>query len=248
MCGALRHTWWLGLVSCLLTAPARADLIFSTPTGSTVKGDGSVSAEARFTLGNGTLDITLSNLEDGIKSSGQAISALLFDIDGKWSSPSLSVDNAVFRKFLKKGSPDFSDTPDSQVTRWKLFEGTFANGKSSSSSLTLDVLTGTKPQQLILGDGPYPKKPAGSLFEHGPYVAGSATFRLEIAGITPGTRISNVRFQFGTGDGASDHLVAAGPPVVTGDPLNVPEPSTLAVGLLGVALALGHLIRDRRGR
>jgi hypothetical protein len=245
----LRWALLPAVVSLLPVGPAQASLVFSTPSGSSAGSDGSVSAEADFTPGKGIIDITLKNLQVVIKTSGQAISGLLFTIDlsplPKLTSTSLTLDKATFRTFPKKLNPADTDTPNSTVTRWKLFQGTYADGAKNKSSYTLDALTGTKPQQLIIGNGPYPTKPAGSLFEHAPFIALSETFHLTVAGVTDKTKISNVVFQFGTGDGESDHLVKASPPPDTPHGQAVPEPSSLAIAGLGVLGFLAYGLRRR---
>jgi hypothetical protein len=235
----------LAVFSSLLAIPCRASLVFTTPSGSIAGSDGAVSAEADFTLGNGTIDITLKNLEIDINTSGEAISGLLFNINiSPTPKGTMTEDKATFRNFPKKSDPGFKDTLNNVVTRWKLFQGTLANGKKDGSSFTLDALTGSKPQQLIIGDGPYPKKPAASLFEHSPFIALSETFHLKVAGVTSSTIISNVHIQFGTTDGASDHLLTASPP--PHGPLHLPEPSTLVMAGLGAAGFLGYGVRRRR--
>jgi hypothetical protein len=229
------------VASFLLAGPARASLVFTTPSGSVVGSDGRVSAEADFTLGTGTIDITLKNLEAGIHTSGQAISGLLFSIDiSSTPKAKLTPDKATLRKFTKKGDPGFKDKPDSKVTRWDVFKGAYADGVKNTSSYTLDALTAGKPQQLVIGDGLYPKRPDGSLFDHSEFSALSETFHLKIKGVTASTEISDVVFQFGKVDGKSDHLVKAVDPLA---PPTVPEPSSLAIAGLGVLGFLAYGLR-----
>jgi hypothetical protein len=109
-----------------------------------------------------------------------------------------------------------------------------------SGSYKLDVLGGTghagPAHEIIAGtsdfgasDTPYSHAVAAVAGSgpHNPFVNGSGTFDLSIAGLTPGETISNVEFQYGTTDG-SNHVPGV---------LATPEPAPfLALGLGAVAL------------
>src|ERR1700751_858572 len=57
-----------------------ASITYTTPAGSTDTAGDPVNASALFTTGNGTLTITLNNLQTNIKNSGQLLTDLEFTL------------------------------------------------------------------------------------------------------------------------------------------------------------------------
>src|SRR5262249_5528632 len=92
------------------------------------------------------------------------------------------------------------------------------------------------------GSGPSYSNANGSIAgngPHNPFLAESATFTLNVPGVTSASSISAVKFQFGTTDG-SNQVTGEDPP----DP--VPEPTGLTLAGIGLAMAGGWLGLRRR--
>ena len=224
----MRKPLWLILtvvLAAIMAPGAHADSItFVTPSGATTSG-GPVDASATFVTGDGTLDITLTNLLANPKNVAQLLSDLSFTLSNGATTGTIASSSGQEITVNNDGTFTIGSTVD---TGWVL--------NSTATGLQLDVLgSPTAPSHLIIGppDGSNVYSNAnGSIAgngPHNPFLNGSATFLLGISGVTADTTIDSATFSFGTTEGAD--LVPGTP----GTP--VPEPTSLpllAAGLLSV--------------
>ncbi len=232
----MRKSLWIMLaILVVIGAPiAHADTVtFDTPPGSTTSG-GPVDATATFTTGNGTLSITLTDLQANPTDVAQLLSDLSFTLSNGATTGTISSSSGQEITVSGNGTFTIGSTVD---TGWTL--------NSTATGLQLDVLgTPTGPSHLIIGppDGSNVYSNAnGSIAgngPHNPFLNGSATFLLDIAGVTADTTIDSATFSFGTTEGAD--LVPGTP----GTP--VPEPTSLALLAAGL-LSVVFLRRKRLG-
>lgn len=205
----------VALVVAPLTASA-ALVTFQTPVGATTGGL-PVNAKVTFTTSANTVDVLLENLQANPVSVTQCLSGLLFELDGGQTGGTL--------------------VSSSGIDRFVANDGTFTDGAVSASGwgftnlppANLNVLgTPTAPTHVIIGP-----PGAGNLYTaangsirgnnaHNPFFAQSATFSLNVPGVTANTGITSVTFQFNT---------------APGNTVTVPEPAALGLGGLGLALA-----------
>jgi hypothetical protein len=236
MQNTMRKPLWiiLTVVLAAVMAPgASADSIitFVTPSGATTSG-GPVDASATFVTGAGTLDITLTNLQANPGNVAQLLSDLSFVLSNGATSGTIASSSG---QEITVGSNGTFTTGAAVDTGWAL--------NSTAGGLQLDVLgTATGPSHLIIGPpdggGTY-SNANGSIAgngPHNPFLNGSATFLLDIAGVTADTTITSATFSFGTTEGAD--LVPGTPPP------SVPEPASLT--LLGISLAGASFLRRLR--
>jgi len=231
--------FWAGALSGLaLLAPALASgQVYTTPGGSTTTG-GSVNAEADFTISNGQIVLTLKNLLQNPTADSQLLNGLSFNIGGATGSGALTTTNSGEISTISSGGAYTAGVSDA-LTRWDATE--------TATSVALTTLSGGTPNRLIIGPdskgnldptlgGKYTNANPSITNNHNPSVLGSATFTIDIPGITQNSKLSNVVFDFGT---------QAGSNTVTAT--NVPEPGTLAMfGSLGLTGTI--LLRRRRAR
>jgi PEP-CTERM motif-containing protein len=216
------------LASCL--AASAATITYDTAPGSTTLG-GAVDATATFVTNNDeTLTITLTDLLANPTDVAQLISDISFTLSNSEGTGSILSSSGQDITVNSNGTFTTGSTVD---TGWGL--------TASMSGFHLDVLgTKTAPTHLIIGppDGSNLYSNAnGSIAgnpPHNPFLNGTATFTLEIPGISADTTVTSATFSFGTDEGAN---------LVPGTPRNqptVPEPGTyvmMAVGLGLVGLA-----------
>ncbi len=95
----------------------------------------------------------------------------------------------------------------------------------------------------VSGAGLYSNANSSITGNHNPNTIGSATFYLNIAGVTVDSTISSVKFLFGTGPDGSESGPNVGvvPPSVT-----VPEPATLSLAGMALLGAAGFCSRRRK--
>jgi hypothetical protein len=233
-----------------MSAPAaKAGAIYATAAGISDK-DGALSAQATFTPGNGTITVTLQNLQSGIHADGQQISQFYFTLGGSLSAPTALTNVAGNEVSIAKNGTVASGPT---FVTGSNFHWAFA---VSGTGVSLDTLNGVggKPNHLIIGpangDGNYSSN--ASVFQHNPSFAGSATFTLSVPGVTSNsvldsTNILNVVFGFGTSgnDHFAGQFVGGGPDGHPG-PAGAPEPSSLVLLGLGAAGMAGWGWRRRR--
>jgi hypothetical protein len=194
---------------------------------------GAVDATATFVTGPGTITITLNDLLANPTSVGQLISDINFTLSNGATTGTLSGSSAPQISIDKSGASTMGATG---AAGWVLNNGV-------SGGLQLDALGApTAPSELIIGPGPY-SNANGSIAgnkPHNPFLDGTATFTVDVTGVTAATTISGAVFSFGTTEGASD---VTGTP---GTPASVPEPATLtSFGACALALLVASLTRLR---
>jgi hypothetical protein len=223
----------LTVVLAAVRAPAaNADSItFVTPSGATTSG-GPVDASATFVTGAGTLAITLTDLQANPTDVAQLLSDLSFVLSNGATSGTIASSSGQEITVNSGGTFTTGATVD---TGWAL--------NSTAVGLQLDVLgTPTAPSHLIIGPpggGGIYSNANGSIAgngPHNPFLNGSATFLLDIAGVTADSTITSATFSFGTTEGA-DLVPGTTPP-------SVPEPASLT--LLGISLAGASFLRRLR--
>jgi hypothetical protein len=222
---------------------AEADPItYITPTGSTTA-DGAVSATASITLGNGFFTVVLTNLGQNPTADGQEISAFIIDVKG--TTGSLTTSNSGETTTISSNG-SYTAGVASTLTKWK------ATG--STNSVELNVLTGGKPNELIIGPdskgnldptlGGLYSNANPSITGHEPSVLGTATFTVTDASITTSSSVTGAIFQFGTtaGQDQVDGSLQQGV-----QPAVVPEPATIIMTGLGLgAFGLVRILRKAR--
>jgi hypothetical protein len=214
----------------LVTSVQAGSIVYFTPPGSVTSGP--VNAEAMFSTGDGTLTITLINLQANIKDVAQALSDLQFTV-GNGSLDGATLASSSGQEITINSNGTF------------MLGSTVATGwvpSLSGPSGTLDVLGagGAGPTHLIIG----PPGPGGVYSNangsiagnkpHNPFLNQMATFSISGTGITGDTTITSATFSFGTTEGAN--LV----------PGVVPEPSSLVLCTLGLGFV--GLVGFRRSR
>ena len=213
-------------IAAILPMHGTADTItFATPTGSTTSG-GAVDAQAVVVTGAGTVTVTLSDLQMNPTDVAQLVSDFEF---------TLSNNNAMSGTIASSSGQEVSISSHSATLGSTVATGWGLNNLGAGS-FQLDALGYVGPQHLIIGPGPYTNA-NGSIDgnnAHNPFLNQSATFTLDIAGVTSSTDVSNAVFSFGTTGGINvDGSIPNTPPV--------PEPSSLLLLGSGFAAVAGAL-------
>ncbi len=221
-----------------LANSARADVVTFTIAPGTLEtvGNHPVSATATITTSTDTVTVVITNTQANPISVSQNITGLEFTLTTTPSgSSTLTTSSGVERTVAADGS--FSDG-SSASTGWAL--------SAVGATLTLNLLgTATAPEHSIIGlpDGSNLYSAANSSIAgndpHNPFLGETATFVLNVPGVTDSTSITDLTFLFNTAPGSS----------VPGGPTPVPEPGSamlLGFGLLAVGGALKRRLVSRR--
>jgi hypothetical protein len=131
----------------LAVQPAAAVLI--TFNGASGSGDNAVSASAAFTTSDGSLSVTISNLLSAaaIRSSGQAVSDLIFTLSnapGTLGNTGATGQLANFTCDNQTGCPTITNV-SGNPTRWL----TSPNFGISGNTITLEAIGGGQPDQML---------------------------------------------------------------------------------------------------
>ena len=224
------------LITGLACSRASASTItYVTPPGATTVG-GPVNATATFTTTTDTLTIVIQDLLANPDNVAQLPSDLFFTLSGGLTVGTVSSSSATEIEVHADGTSTLGSTVP---VGWVL--------SSSGGVFHLDDLAGlghAGPAHLIIGPAG-----AGGLYSnannsiagnppHNPFLNQSASFTLNIPGMTSSTTVTGATFSFGSEAGIN----VVGRP---GDDLTVPEPASMM--LLGLGLAAGaRRFRQRR--
>jgi PEP-CTERM motif len=232
-----RRTQWLLLPAVLVGLAAQSAnasvTFFNTPPGSVDGAGEPVNAAATFTTGTDTLTIVLQDLQADPTSAGQLLTDLFFTLNTGENVGTLTSGTSSERTVNADGT--FTDG-GVVAAGWVL--------STSGSGFLLDVLAGpghAGPAHALIGPpnggtGIYSNANASIAGNgpHNPFLNQSATFVLNIPGVTMDSFVNSATFSVGTA--AGDNI----PGVQT------PEPASLA--LMGIGLGSMGLISLGRRR
>jgi hypothetical protein len=174
----------------------------NTVTGATVNGL-AVAASANFTVGDGTISVSISNGQADPRSAAQLLNSVSFTISSGETSGSLGPNSANIRQVNKGGS--FTDFGPN-TTGWALASN--IGGGLQLCDLCTD-LGASGPSRLLIGDpaasGTYSLANASidGNGPHNPFTSGPATFLIYVPGLTAGSTITGTTFFFSTATGVS---------------------------------------------
>ena len=216
----------IALISLAFGFASAYALSFSTPDGAVESSGLPVDAQVTFTLGEGTISLTLQNLQANTRSVAQNISDLFFSVSGASGAFTNYTSNADL--FINVKSNGTTSDVASGSTGWKLFQSDSVNfhlddlaaGAAGPRNTIIGPADGlgiySNANDSVAGNGP-----------HNPFISQTATFSFFVPGVTANSVISNLLFSFGTTPGND-----------VDPPTNVPEPVSLlflGAGLLGLA-------------
>ncbi|HXP87215.1 MAG TPA: hypothetical protein VN841_20960 [Bryobacteraceae bacterium] len=176
----------------------------STVPGAT-DSDGSVSANATFSVGNGTVTVTVSNSLADPRSAGQLLNGVSFTLTSGLTGGTLASDLAQLRRVNSGGT--FIDTPGGPSDMGWALDPNF-NGGYFLCVLCTD-LGGTGPKHLLIGDpalsGTYASANASIAGNkpHNPFTSGTATFTINVPGVMASDSVNSATFFFSTQEGVS---------------------------------------------
>jgi len=220
--GALAFSALFG-TALLMSNTTAFGAIYMTPAGASTA-NGSVDATGSVVVGNGTVTVVLTDLTENPISSGQTLSGIEFTVSGETSAATLASSSGDTSTI----NPDGTYTPGayaSHLGHW---------GAASDVNLSAINLVGHMPYDLIIGPdnaggfsnaGTY-SHANGGLANFDPYVLGTATFTLNVPGVTSSSTITGVAFEFGTNPDAVDAAVTTA----------VPEPGNYGISACALAL------------
>jgi hypothetical protein len=162
-----------------------------------------VSATANFTVGSGFISVTVANGLSDPRSAGQLLNGVAFTLSSGQTPGTLGPTAANLRRVDSGGS--FTDLGPS-ATGWAL-DDNFSGGFMLCVLCT--NLGGSGPSHLLIGDpatsGIYAsanRSIAGNK-PHNPFTSGTATFLINVPGLSPTATVTGATFFFSTAEGVS---------------------------------------------
>ncbi len=233
---------WLRIAAVVIAGlslgvAAQADTVSEWETGSGATAGGKpVSATATVTIGpGGSVTVTITNTLSNPISRGQTVSGIIIQFSDGTTSGTITSSSGSLINIGKTGSV----TPlGSGSTGWNLEA---AGGGIALCTICPSTANAFSPPSHLLIGGPG----GGGVYDAAnasitgkrpgspdPWLQGTATFNLNLPGLSPGATVVGVIFLFGT-----DAKQVPG--------VLIPEPGTMALVGTGL-LAIGRQIRRRR--
>ena len=193
--GAAALTALFGTIVSLAGSTAFGAM-YMTPAGST-DSNGSVDATASIVVGSGKVTVILTDLLENPTSSGQTLSGIDFTVSGQTGTATLASSSGNTSTINSDGTYS-AGVYTSTLGHW---------GADNSVNLSTIGIFGHKAYDLIVGPdnaggfsgaGKY-SAANGGFDNFDAYVLGSATFTVNVPGVTSASTLSGVTFEFGTG-------------------------------------------------
>jgi hypothetical protein len=233
----------LGAALVLSGNSALASISYMTAAGAH-DSNGSVDASASFTVGNGTVTVTLTDLLENPISSGQALSGVEFTVSGATSMATLASSSGVTSTITPGSGAYTPGVLTSPLDHWSANNGANLATVGIGGGKPYDLIVGPDSAGSITGAGTYSNANNG-FSQFNPYVLGSATFTVDISGVTSNSTLSGVVFEFGT----TPETVAS---VAVPTPYSpVPEPGVAGVlvgclNLLPLGVCLARRLNNKQ--
>jgi hypothetical protein len=240
-------------LSVAMPGIAAADFIFNA-TGTSVGGQ-TIDASADLSLVGTQLKIVLTNNLVNQNGDGNAIGGVSFQVNnpGVLSGNSTLASSAgTLANFNLIHQAHGPDKPDGSYT---VVGSEPLSHWQASNEVNLTTLSGAKPNELIWGadnlggfagtsvsGGLYTGSGIASGVEHMPFVLGSATFYLDVPGLTSTATISGFTFNFGT---STDHQAGTGGGSFN-PTSNTPVPSSIVMLASILVPGVGIFVYRRR--
>ena len=192
----------IGALGIMFGIPTVALANSTTWTASGNDSDGNVDASAVITVSGGEITVVLTSLEDDAVAAGQLLSGIVITLN----TTSLGSNAASFSSVtgnLVTIDSNGTSTSDGAMTLSNTHWGT----GNTSSTICLETVSGLSGESCALGGQPNDliigsvgSNPNSSIDKnHMPSVLSSATFVIDVTGLSGSATVTGAEFGFGTG-------------------------------------------------